>query len=57
MKKYLNSVILVNPDSIYTKLRDGYLGGGGIPEYISDSRNWFVLKGNYGIFRYNFETT
>jgi len=57
VKKYLNSVIFVNPDSIYTKLRDGYLGGGGIPEYISDSRNWFVLKGNYGIFRYNFETT
>ena len=34
VENYLYSVILANPDSIYTKLSDGYSGDGGIPGYI-----------------------
>jgi uncharacterized protein YjaZ len=31
---YLYTILLANPDSIYTKLSDGYAGDGGIPGYI-----------------------
>lgn len=34
VKDYLYTVLLANPDSIYTKLSDGYAGDGGIPGYI-----------------------
>ncbi|WP_167958084.1 DUF2268 domain-containing protein [Anaerosporobacter faecicola] len=31
---YRYSILLANPDSVYTKLSDGYCGDGGIPGYI-----------------------
>lgn len=31
---YLFTILLANPESIYTKLSDGYSGDGGIPGYI-----------------------
>lgn len=34
VQDYLYSVLLANPESIYTKLSDGYCGNGGIPGYI-----------------------
>lgn len=32
--EYLYTILLANPESIYTKLSDGYAGDGGIPGYI-----------------------
>lgn len=32
---YLYTIVLANPDSVYTKLSDGYCGEGGIPGYIT----------------------
>jgi len=34
VEEYLYTVLLANPDSIYTKLSDGYGGDGGIPGFI-----------------------
>jgi len=34
VEEYLYTILLANPDSIYTKLSDGYTGDGGIPGYI-----------------------
>jgi uncharacterized protein YjaZ len=34
VEDYLYTILLANPDSIYTKLSDGYAGDGGIPGYI-----------------------
>ncbi len=32
--EYLFTILLANPESVYTKLSDGYSGDGGIPGYI-----------------------
>lgn len=34
VEDYIYTILLANPDSIYTKLSDGYSGDGGIPGYI-----------------------
>ncbi|HEX3076675.1 MAG TPA: DUF2268 domain-containing putative Zn-dependent protease, partial [Lachnospiraceae bacterium] len=34
VEDYLYTILLADPDSIYTKLSDGYSGDGGIPGYI-----------------------
>lgn len=46
VEKYLYTVLLADPDSVYTKLSDGYSGDGGIPGYIFASilPNKFTLN-------------
>ncbi len=34
IENYLYTILLANPDSVYTKLSDGYAGDGGIPGYL-----------------------
>lgn len=34
VEEYLYTILLANPESVYTKLSDGYSGDGGIPGYI-----------------------
>jgi len=47
VEEYTFSILLANPDSIYTKLSDGYSGDGGIPGYIFLS----VVPGKYTLDR------
>lgn len=46
-KEYIFSILLANPENVYTKLTDGYCGDGGIPGYILGS----IVPNEYTISR------